>query len=58
MAVIYLKHELHGSKVAISEEEAVADEKNGWVRFDLFSMPPPPQSDIARPRQRRERVVT
>ena len=34
MAVIYLKHPLHGAKVAIAEEEAVADEKNGWTRYD------------------------
>ena len=33
MAVIYMKHELHGAKVAPMEAEAVADEKNGWVRY-------------------------
>lgn len=31
---IYLKHPTHGQKVAIAEEEAVADEENGWERFD------------------------
>lgn len=31
--VIYLKHEKHGTKVAISEAEALADEKNGWKRY-------------------------
>ena len=35
MAVIYLKHELHGAKVATMEAEALADEKNGWVRYTL-----------------------
>jgi len=35
MAVIYMKHELHGAKVATMEAEAVADEKNGWVRYTL-----------------------
>jgi hypothetical protein len=35
MPVIYMKHEVHGAKVANMEEEAVADEKNGWVRYTL-----------------------
>ena len=33
MAVIYMKHEIHGAKVATMEAEAVADEANGWVRY-------------------------
>lgn len=35
MPVIYMKHAIHGAKVANMEEEAVADEKNGWVRYTL-----------------------
>ena len=35
MPVIYMKHEVHGAKVANMEAEAVADEKNGWVRYTL-----------------------
>ncbi len=35
MPVIYMKHEIHGAKVANMEQEAVADEKNGWVRYTL-----------------------
>lgn len=31
---IYLRHNVHGTKVAIMELEAIADEENGWVRFD------------------------
>ena len=31
---IYLKHFLHGAKVAISDMEAEADEKNGWTRYN------------------------
>lgn len=31
---IYLKHSIHGTKVAISDMEASADEKNGWVRYN------------------------
>jgi hypothetical protein len=32
--VIYLKHPKHGTKVAICDMEAVADEKNGWTRYN------------------------
>jgi len=30
---IYLRHSIHGTKVAISEQEASYDETNGWNRF-------------------------
>ena len=33
--VIYLKHEKHGTKVACSDAEAKADEKNGWTRYTV-----------------------
>jgi len=32
--VIYLSHPVHGTKVAISEVEAEADENNGWSRYN------------------------
>jgi hypothetical protein len=32
--VIYLKHPIHGRKVATMELEAEADEANGWVRYN------------------------
>jgi hypothetical protein len=32
--VIYLKHPIHGTKVAIAENEAEEDEKNGWVVYN------------------------
>jgi hypothetical protein len=32
---IYLKHPIHGSKVAISDMEAEADVKNGWEVYNL-----------------------
>jgi hypothetical protein len=32
--VIYLRHPVHGTKVAIAEAEAEADEKKGWERYD------------------------
>jgi hypothetical protein len=34
MAVIYLVHDVHGAKVAISEEEAISDEYFGWERYN------------------------
>ena len=34
MPVIYMTHEIHGAKVATMEAEAVADEKNGWTRYN------------------------
>ncbi len=33
MAVIYLKHPIHGAKVATMDLEADADERNGWERY-------------------------
>jgi hypothetical protein len=35
MPVIYMSHEVHGAKIATMELEALADEKNGWVRYNL-----------------------
>ena len=32
--VIYLRHSVHGTKVAISDLEAEYDEREGWERFD------------------------
>jgi len=45
MYVIYLKHPRHGTKVAISDMEASADEENGWVRYN----PVTPSKDDAAP---------
>ena len=33
MALIYLKHSVHGTKIATMEAEAENDEQNGWVRY-------------------------
>jgi len=33
VAVIYLRHPTHGTKVAMMDAEAEADERNGWKRF-------------------------
>ena len=34
MALIYLKHSIHGAKIATMELEAEYDEQNGWVRYN------------------------
>jgi hypothetical protein len=34
MPTIYLRHPVHGTKVAIAHEEAAYDASNGWVEFD------------------------
>lgn len=39
MAIIYLRHPVHGAKVATMEAEAVYDEGNGWKRFDPNEAP-------------------
>jgi hypothetical protein len=33
--IIYLKHPVHGTKIATMDLEASEDEKNGWVRYTL-----------------------
>ena len=35
MAVIYLKHPIHGHKVACSDMEAEHDENYGWERYTI-----------------------
>jgi hypothetical protein len=35
MAVIYLKHPVHGHKVACSDMEADYDETHGWERYTV-----------------------
>lgn len=37
MAVIYLRHPVHGEKVACSDSEAAYDKKHGWVEFDPYA---------------------
>ena len=53
MAVIYLRHPVHGTKVACAEKEADYDEQNGWVRYDLDDVEPPVTvNEMRRPRGR------
>ena len=54
--VIYLRHPIHGNKVATLEAEAEADEQNGWERYELGALLRPvlPESvnELAKPRGR------
>jgi hypothetical protein len=34
MPIIYLRHPVHGTKVATMEAEAEEDEKNGWLVYN------------------------
>lgn len=40
MPVIYMRHFIHGTKVAIAEAEARYDEGNGWVRYEPPTVEP------------------
>ena len=53
--VIYMRHPVYGSKVAIAEAEAVYDETNGWERYDAGSLLTPSEpvlNELAKPRGR------
>lgn len=56
MAVIYLRHPVHGMKVATMDLEADADRENGWYDYDPYEMTPQTDNAIVRRRGRRPRV--
>jgi hypothetical protein len=39
MPIIYLKHPIHGTKVATMDAEADYDEAQGWERYELDTQP-------------------
>lgn len=41
MPVIYMKHPIHGTKVATMDLEADEDEKSGWVRYNPLTQQQP-----------------
>lgn len=62
--MIHLRHPNHGEKVAYLEAEAVADERNGWVRFNpqekqdvVREEEAPEASEEMKPRRGRPRKV-
>lgn len=44
MPVIYLSHPIHGTKVAICDEEAEYDCKNGWNRYNVGTLLTPKEA--------------
>lgn len=61
MAVIYLKHPIHGHKVATLEMEAKFDERNGWERYTLSQdadVEPAPGINMMPTRTRRRREIS
>lgn len=55
MAIIYMRHPVHGEKIASLELEAEHDEKHGWTRYTPGEEAPPDQPvNELRPRRRRE----
>ena len=44
MPTIYLKHPVHGHKVAMMDEEAEFDEQNGWKRYNVDT--PAPKAEV------------
>ena len=44
--MIYMRHPVHGTKVAVMEAEAIYDETNGWSRYTLGEAP---ISDLSEP---------
>jgi hypothetical protein len=57
MSVIYLTHEKHGYKVAISEDEAIADESNGWRRVHSTDKSATLSENMLSKRQPKQRSV-
>lgn len=39
MPIIYMKHPIHGTKVATMDAEAEHDEAQGWERYELDTQP-------------------
>jgi hypothetical protein len=60
MPLIYLRHAIHGAKIATMEMEAEYDERNGWERYtpgvedDSDDEPPPPPVNALGRRRRKE----
>ena len=46
MPIIYLKHPIHGTKVATMDAEAEYDETNGWERYELDTQPEPVVEEV------------
>jgi len=56
MAVFYLRHHVHGVKVAISDLEVAHDEELGWELFTPGEVTPSMDNAIVRRRTRKLKV--
>lgn len=54
---ICLTHPIHGAKIATMEQEAEADEKNGWTRYNPDEPAPVNELEVAK-RGRPRRIPT
>lgn len=69
MPNIYLKHPIHGAKIATMDLEAEYDEQNGWVRYNPNEAEPvveipsflqateEPVNELAAPKKGRPRKI-
>jgi hypothetical protein len=46
MPIVYLKHPIHGSKIATIDAEVQYDEQNGWERYELDTQPAPVVKEV------------
>lgn len=46
MAVIYLKHEIHGIKVASTTSEASSDKSQGWIEISEEDLRPKKEEPV------------
>lgn len=57
MSIIYMKHEVHGAKIASMEAEALADEKNGWIRYNPDTLLTPEVAPVNVLEVKRRKVI-
>lgn len=61
MTVYYLRHPVHGAKVATLEMEVEFDERNGWEQYDPYDSQPQveqaPVNTMARRRRKESENV-
>lgn len=55
MPIIYMRHPIHGSKVATMEAEAEYDERNGWEAYDPLQLQDEPVNSLVPVRRGRPR---
>lgn len=44
--IIYMRHPVHGTKIATMDLEAEADEQNGWERYTPGTPDKPPAAPV------------